>query len=268
MLAFILLSSLPLLLVLRIYLLLPRFQAGPPPKRHPSSKCSLGVFLGSGMSVVYSFLRFFSKHDQSEISMTSTKGLSLMKEIACLSCPTGGHTAEMKTLLSTIDFNRYTPRKYIHCQDDILSLRIISTLESRYSPSSSTSASSGPTQLDPTAQIPGENHTAPIKHDYTVLSLPRARRVGEKRLSTIISSMKTLFVGLWWLLVLPMIHSPGEPWCDVLLVNGPGTAVIVVMICWIRRVRDILGFNRLLVPASFRRGRQCSQKAWCQSHSS
>jgi len=42
----------------------------------------------------------------------------------------GGHTAEMKALISSLDFERYTPRIYVYCHGDEMSLRIISELES------------------------------------------------------------------------------------------------------------------------------------------
>lgn len=32
------------------------------------------------------------------------------------------------------------------------------------------------------------------------------------------------------------MRTPGAPWVDVLLVNGPGTCVLVVAVSWIRRV--------------------------------
>lgn len=41
----------------------------------------------------------------------------------------GGHSAEMKTLLSTLDFGRYTPRRYIACHGDDMSLRMIGAVE-------------------------------------------------------------------------------------------------------------------------------------------
>ena len=42
----------------------------------------------------------------------------------------GGHTAEMKALISSLNFERYTPRTYVYCHGDEMSLRIISELES------------------------------------------------------------------------------------------------------------------------------------------
>jgi beta-1,4-N-acetylglucosaminyltransferase len=77
--------------------------------RDPSDKCSLGVFMGSGQSHLVAVMR---KADE-----------------------IGGHTAEMKALVSSLDFQRYTPRTYVHCHGDEMSLRIITELESSSSPS-------------------------------------------------------------------------------------------------------------------------------------
>jgi beta-1,4-N-acetylglucosaminyltransferase len=47
----------------------------------------------------------------------------------------GGHTAEMKALVSSLDFERYTPRTYVYCHGDEMSLRVISELENSSDPS-------------------------------------------------------------------------------------------------------------------------------------
>jgi len=47
----------------------------------------------------------------------------------------GGHTAEMKALVSSLDFERYTPRTYVYCYGDEMSSRIISELEASSDPS-------------------------------------------------------------------------------------------------------------------------------------
>lgn len=73
-------------------------------KRNSTDRCSLGVFMGSGMSIQDGQVR------------TSADSI-------------GGHTAEMKALISSLDFNRYTPRTYVYCHGDEISLRIVSELE-------------------------------------------------------------------------------------------------------------------------------------------
>lgn len=45
--------------------------------------------------------------------------------------PTGGHTTEALTLVSALDFSRYTPRIYIISEGDSLSAEKAVALESR-----------------------------------------------------------------------------------------------------------------------------------------
>jgi len=77
--------------------------------RNPNDKCSLGVFMGSGK------LPFEGFDSQSE--------------------KVGGHTAEMKALVSSLDFERYTSRTYVYCHGDEMSIRTIAELESSSDPS-------------------------------------------------------------------------------------------------------------------------------------
>lgn len=127
----------------------------------------------------------------------------------------GGHTAEMRTLLAAVDHKRYTPRTYVYCHGDELSLRAVADTEA----TTSTATGRGAT-----------------KSDYSLLALPRARRVGEGKASTLMSASKTLLVAVWATVVLPFLRRPSEPWADVLLLNGPGTAVVLVAAAYIRRV--------------------------------
>lgn len=119
----------------------------------------------------------------------------------------GGHTAEMRALLRALDRRKYTPRIYVYGAGDTLSLRAVSELEEDAKSS-----------------------------EYSLLALPRARAVGEGRLSTLVSASRTLAVALWHTFLLPLIQRPTEPWADVLVLNGPGTAAVLVLVAYIRRV--------------------------------
>lgn len=122
----------------------------------------------------------------------------------------GGHTAEMRTLLSSINYERYSPRIYVYCTGDDMSLRAVSELESRGASASNM--------------------------NYSLLSLPRARAVGEGRLSTLVSASRTLAVAILHVFLLPLLKRPIQPWADVLVLNGPGTSVVLVAAVYIRRV--------------------------------
>lgn len=119
----------------------------------------------------------------------------------------GGHTAEMRTMLRALDRRKYTPRIYVYGAGDALSLRAVSELEEDAKSS-----------------------------EYSLLALPRARAVGEGKLSTLVSASRTLAVTLRHTFFLPLIQRPSEPWADVLVLNGPGTAAVLVLVAYIRRV--------------------------------
>ncbi|OCF61091.1 hypothetical protein L486_00735 [Kwoniella mangroviensis CBS 10435] len=180
-----------ILLIIRIYQVIPSSPPTKSSKRNPSSKCSIAIFLGSG-----------------------------------------GHTSEMRSLLSTLPFDRYSPRKYIYCHNDEISLRAISELESKK----------------------GDVRT---QNSYTLLPLPRARKVSEPLLSTLISASKTLIVSLWHVSLLPMLKDPREPYAEVLLINGPGTCVVLVLVSYIRRIVG-LKYTKIIYIESFARVRSLS----------
>lgn len=119
----------------------------------------------------------------------------------------GGHTAEMRTLLSALDRQKYARRTYVVGAGDNLSLRAVAELESV-----------------------GEGV---MGGSYSVLELPRARAVGQGWASTVLSAARTLAVAL--------IHCGGVSgrWADVLLLNGPGTGVVLVLALYVRRVSRV-----------------------------
>ena len=75
--------------------------------REPGARCRLAVFLGSGD---------YYKARRCEHG-THTAGML------------GGHTSEMLTLVSALDFTRYTPRTYIVSEGDTLSAQKAVDLE-------------------------------------------------------------------------------------------------------------------------------------------
>ncbi|WVQ77990.1 hypothetical protein IAT38_000071 [Cryptococcus sp. DSM 104549] len=144
----------------------------------------------------------------------------------------GGHTSEMKALLSTLDFDRYQPRTYIHCHGDTLSLIAVADLE-----------------------LANRTH---VRADmYDLLPLPRARQVAQPPLSTLFSAMKTVFVAVCHLFILPLLRHPSTPFADLLLINGPGTCVVLVLVSWIRRILG-LSYTRIIYVESFARVRSLS----------
>ncbi|RXK39471.1 hypothetical protein M231_03304 [Tremella mesenterica] len=173
---------------------------------------------------VYLLIRYRDQKPKRQAGETCSLGVFL---------GSGGHTAEMVALLSTIDLERYTPRVYVYCWGDEMSLRAISTIESsRYST---------------------ENSTQP---SYSRIAFPRARKVGQSWFSTILTTIRTLFHVIWYTFLVPLTQ-PRKPWVDVLLVNGPGTCVVLVLVCWIRRILG-LSYTRIIYVESFARVRSLS----------
>ncbi|WOO82766.1 UDP-N-acetylglucosamine transferase subunit ALG14 [Vanrija pseudolonga] len=139
----------------------------------------------------------------------------------------GGHTGEMRALLSALDGEKYAPRVYVYGAGDEMSLRAVADVES---------ALGGTTS----------------NKDYELLALPRARAVGEGKLSTLVSASKTLVFATWYTFALPLLRRPSTPWVDVLLLNGPGTAVVLVAVAYIRRLLG-LSYTRIIYVESFAR---------------
>ncbi|KAL5638183.1 hypothetical protein ACGC1H_005024 [Rhizoctonia solani] len=118
----------------------------------------------------------------------------------------GGHTTEALTLVSSLDFDKYTPRTYIISEGDSLSAKKAIALE--------------------TLKKPGNS-------EYRILTMPRARRVHQSLVSTPFTAFRSL---VWTLrfVTLPAILSKGKV-ADALLINGPGTCVALVLVAYFNR---------------------------------
>lgn len=145
----------------------------------------------------------------------------------------GGHTSEALALVSALDFDRYYPRKYFVSQGDILSAKKAIALESDRA-SASLSSSTTP---------------------YTVITIPRARRVHQSLLTTPFSSAISLIVCTYHVTINPLLS--GEPFADVLLVNGPGTCVMLCLAVYLNRFFG-LSSPKLIYVESFARVKRLS----------
>lgn len=149
----------------------------------------------------------------------------------------GGHTSEALSLLSSLDFNRYTPRKYVVSEGDILSAEKAVSLET----SKATSASSQPGT------------------DYNILVIPRARRVHQSLFMTPPTALRSLLACVFHVSIAPLISSgPGiSSFADVLILNGPGTCFVLCIAVYLNR---FLGrpSPRLIYVESFARVKSLS----------
>lgn len=120
----------------------------------------------------------------------------------------GGHTSEALKLVSALDFVRYSPRTYIVSEGDALSARKALALE----------------------HIKAIDHVfSDVQPQYKLLTIPRARRVHQPLLSTPPDAVKALLVCMYLVSVRPLFEKGGsrQPFVDLLILNGPGTCVIL-----------------------------------------
>ncbi|KAF8530566.1 glycosyltransferase family 1 protein [Hysterangium stoloniferum] len=121
----------------------------------------------------------------------------------------GGHTSEALTLASSLDFSRYAPRTYIVSQGDTLSVQRAIALEASKEPSAIGSA-------------------------FAILEIPRARRVYQPLVTTPPSAIISLSTCIYHICLRPMFSR--QPFSEVLLINGPGTCVMLFAAVFVGRV--------------------------------
>ncbi|KAE8453107.1 hypothetical protein EG329_012294 [Mollisiaceae sp. DMI_Dod_QoI] len=148
----------------------------------------------------------------------------------------GGHTAEMMSLLRDIDPRRYFHRTYIVSSGDSFSTskahEIERTIQLKYR-----SSADNPTEAEEFDSCTGI---------WDVKVVPRARKIHQPLYTTPFSSI--------WCLVkcLHALHStaktsraaPGE-YPDVIITNGPATAVIVILAAAILKFFAIVPLNKM-----------------------
>ncbi|OGE57634.1 hypothetical protein PENARI_c001G09823 [Penicillium arizonense] len=136
----------------------------------------------------------------------------------------GGHTAEMFYMLSRMDMKRYTYRTYVVSSGD--------------------NFSAGKAKEFETERACSDNN-------YNIVTVPRARRVHQSYLTAPITTLQcfwaclTILCGLHPDQQLPEQY--GSPYPDLILTNGPATAVCVILAAkLVRFLQCVFGFNFLL----------------------
>ncbi|BFZ60736.1 metalloprotease [Saitoella coloradoensis] len=135
----------------------------------------------------------------------------------------GGHTAEMITMLGSLDMGLHHIRTYVVSSGDSLSA----------------------------AKAKAFEDSLPQTHDetprYRITTLPRARRVGQSFLTTPLTALLSFLSACHLLLTSPP---------DLILANGPGTCVTLILAAYIPR---FLGLGpRMVYVESFARVRGLS----------
>ena len=173
----------------------------------------------------------------------------------------GGHTAEMLAMLGRIDMARFSHRTYVVSTGDVFSAdkarRFEESVEQQLAENMRTEAANRAMveaeQPDGAPLIPsrvikqrrappnGAQSRSPSstneshRINHCVLTLPRARRVHQSILTTPITSLYSLVFAL------RLLYSQEYP--DIIITNGPGTAVILVLASIILRFFDARGAN-------------------------
>jgi beta-1,4-N-acetylglucosaminyltransferase len=135
----------------------------------------------------------------------------------------GGHTAEMLSMLRDLDTKQYSPRTYvISSGDDFSSSKAIEFerfLKEKRVPDSGREDS----EFQPEKRNASE--------DFEIVTVPRARNIHQSLYTTPFSSLHCLIAGFMLLIrrggatyASPITTSP-----DLIITNGPATGVIIVL---------------------------------------
>ncbi|KAG7004644.1 hypothetical protein G7Y79_00024g055940 [Physcia stellaris] len=130
----------------------------------------------------------------------------------------GGHTAEMFSLLHSLDPYSYSHRSYLISSDDDFSALKAVEFETGL------------------AERSGKGEAA--IGTYSLHTVPRARRIHQSLLSTPLSALHCLVS------CLRLLRTPPTAAPDLILLNGPGTAVIVVFASLLLRFFGLGGGRR------------------------
>ncbi|KAG1839034.1 glycosyltransferase family 1 protein [Suillus subalutaceus] len=150
----------------------------------------------------------------------------------------GGHTSEALKLASALDFGRYSPRTYIVSEGDAFSAQKALALE----------------HLKATDDTLSDDQP-----QYRLLTIPRARRVHQSLLSTPPDAVKSLLACMYLVSVRPLFNKGAfrEPFVDLLILNGPGTCVILCAAILLNRIIG-LPSPRVMYVESFARVKSLS----------
>lgn len=144
----------------------------------------------------------------------------------------GGHTAEMIALVTKLDPEWYSPRSYVVAATDALGHKKAAQAEAALLSEASSAAGSAAAAAK-TAPPRPEDQSPPV------IVLPRAREVGQPYLTSVFTTLRALRAAV----AVALSQRP-----DLLLVNGPGTCLPVVVAT---KAAALLSFGK------FCRGKVC-----------
>jgi beta-1,4-N-acetylglucosaminyltransferase len=166
----------------------------------------------------------------------------------------GGHTHEMFYLLRDIDTRKYTHRTYIVSSGDAFSAQRAVEFEANLV--NRESAAQKKTEQVPSVAVNGKTLASARRQvcvgpeHYNITIVPRARKIHQSLFTTPISALYTLYASFAPLLSAPPLLPSSTPYeasaadmPDLIITNGPATAVIVILASLILRFFNIRGAN-------------------------
>ncbi|KAI9815088.1 MAG: UDP-N-acetylglucosamine transferase subunit [Pycnora praestabilis] len=145
----------------------------------------------------------------------------------------GGHTAEMLSLLRDLETSLYTHRTYVISSGDSFSREKAIDFEHALE-------SKAPRAKRNEFGMMTGIYMARAKGSYDILSVPRARRIHQSLWSTPINALKCLR-GCFCVLNGTHADIKGHNYPDLIITNGPGTGVIIVLASLILRFFAVEG---------------------------
>lgn len=130
----------------------------------------------------------------------------------------GGHTAEMLSLLADLDTTSYTHRTYIISSGDDFSVHKAVDFEEKLATRSG---------LDKPVMKAATN--ANIPSSYSLHFVPRARKIHQSLLTTPVSSLQCFIACILFLNSGPSSPAYRDNYPDLILINGPATSVLVLL---------------------------------------
>lgn len=130
----------------------------------------------------------------------------------------GGHTAEMLSLLADLDTTSYTHRTYIISSGDEFSVRKAVDFEEKLA------TRSGLDKPDVEAAT-----NANIPSSYSLHFVPRARKIHQSLLTTPLSSLQCFIACILFLNSGPSSPAYRDNYPDLILTNGPAISVLVLL---------------------------------------
>ncbi|KAI9761170.1 MAG: hypothetical protein M4579_001217 [Chaenotheca gracillima] len=173
----------------------------------------------------------------------------------------GGHTSEMIAMLRRLDTSLYMQRSYVVSEGDDFSARVAASFEN------SIAHHKG---VGPGGDAEGDNRALPALEVFDISVVPRARKIHQPLLTTPVSALRCLLACFKILAHPSTSSSMGPEYPDLILTNGPGTAVCVVLACLVTKFFGFKGTSgkmRTIYVESWARVKRLSLSGkillWC-----